>query len=174
MTPAQQSALEALAGHALTAGEAAQIDLLLAHRDDVAIAAVLSVGRKALFTRTIDARGVRSALPVVDAVEFLALLRETAAASTMPSWLETMLVAMDVPADQHFAYFDTMACAHGWLQKEAGLDLGAATTRAMLNMIAASDPDRFGASTTTLKAMGERDDPVHYTAVSAALNGVVV
>jgi hypothetical protein len=173
MTLAQQSALEALAGRALTAAEVLQIDPLLAKRDDVGIAEVLSVGRKASVVRTIDERGVRAALPIVDAVAFLTLLRETAAASTMPTWLETMLVAMDVPAKQHLAYFDTLACAHGWLQKEAGLDLGAVTTRAMLDMIAASDPDRFGTSTAVLKAMGERDDPVHYTEVSNALNGIV-
>lgn len=45
MTPAQQAALEALAGRALSADEQAEIDALLTGRDDVRIAAVLNAGQ---------------------------------------------------------------------------------------------------------------------------------
>jgi hypothetical protein len=170
MTPAQQTALQALVGRALTAGEVKQVDLLLPDRNDVAIAALLSIGRTRLVEHMIGARGVRTALPIVQAVEFLALLRDTAAANSIPEWLETLLTVMRVPAEQHFAYFDTMACAHDWLQQEAGIDLGAATTRAMLDMIAASDPSHFGASVAILKQLAERADPIPFTEVSRVLN----
>ena len=47
MTPAQRAALEALVGREITADEAAQLDTLLDpdNRNDVSIAALLSVGR---------------------------------------------------------------------------------------------------------------------------------
>lgn len=45
MTPAQQSALEAVVGRPLSAEEVATIDALLADRNDVEIAAVLTAGQ---------------------------------------------------------------------------------------------------------------------------------
>lgn len=71
MTPAQQSALEGLVDRALTAQEVADIDPLLAanNRNDVAIAAVLSIGRmhlgslsKAIFQRWAARTGVRAVI----------------------------------------------------------------------------------------------------------------
>lgn len=168
--PTQKSALEVLVGHTLSADEVTQINVLLPLRNDVAIAALLSVNRKALATRTIDERGVRALLPVVQAAPFLGLLKSVATADTIPDWLSGVLAKMGVDVANHAAYFDTMACAHPWLQQEAGIDLGAKTTRDMLDLIAASDFSTYGQSVSTLKSQGQRDDPIHYTAVSDALN----
>lgn len=170
MTPAQQSALEALAGRTLTADELTEIDDLLPARNDVAIAAVLSAGRKVLVARTIDERGVRAALSIRQASQFLSLLKSAATVTTMPTWLTAMLVAMDIDAADHPAYFETLACAYPWLQQEAGIDLASPTTRSMLDMIASSDAVTYGGAVSILKALPERDDPIHYTAVSDALN----
>lgn len=169
MTPAQQSALEALAGRALTADQIVQIDALLPARNDVAIAAALSTGRTALFTHLITARGVRQALPVVQAVEFLTLLHDTATAATIPAWLTTVLTQAGVPVEQHFAYFDTIACAHDWLQSD-GIDLGSTAARGMLDLIAMNDPPRFTPAVATLKALGQRTDPIQFNDVSRVLN----
>ncbi len=57
MTPAQQSALESVAGRALTADDIAAIDPLLPNRNDVEIAAVLTEGqprrRKSITVETV-------------------------------------------------------------------------------------------------------------------------
>lgn len=170
MGPKEQSALEALARRALSADEVVTLGPLVATRNDVAIAAVLSVGRTALALREITARGVRAALPIVDAVRLLHLLQETAELGSVPTWLTDVLTARGVPATEHFAYLDTLACAHGWLQQETGIDLGSPTTRAMLDLIAESDQLTFDQTVDTLKALAERPDPIYFDQVSAALN----
>ena len=170
MSPNEQTALEGLAGRALLVDEVAALGPLVQARNDVAIAELLSVARVAIQPRTITARGVRAALPIPTAVPFLALLREAATAASVPQWMGDVLTAAGVPTDDHPAYLDTFACAYAWLQQEGGIDLGAATTRAMLDLIAASDPAKFGATVTTLKALAEHPDPIPFDRVSAALN----
>lgn len=172
MTPAQQSALAGLVGRALTAGEVSAIEPHLAVRNDVAIAAILSTGRVSLFPRTITARGVRAAVPIVAAVRFLQLLRDLEGLTEAPAWLTAILTAMGVPEADRFAYLDTLGCAHAWLQQEAGVDLGSPTTRSMLDLLAASNPPLYGACVATLKSLAERSDPIPFALVSQKLNEV--
>jgi len=167
---AQLAALSTLVDRPLTDVEVATLTALLDVRNDVATAALLSIGRARLVSRTITARGVRGALPIPDAARFLKLLSDTASAEAVPAWLDAVLTLQDVPESDHGAYLDTFACAHEWLQQAAGLDLGDRTTRAGLDLIAASNPDKFGVSVATLKAMAEVADPIPFDQVSRALN----
>lgn len=170
MTPEQQSALEGLVGRALTAAELVALQPLVDARNDVAIAEVLSVGRKTLFFRSITTLGVRAALPIVAGSKFLKLLRELATATAVPDWLAGVLTSLGIPDDEHPAYLDTIASAHAGLQRDPGVDLGSDTARGMLDIIAASDPPALGAAVVTLKALAERDDPFHFDQVSVVLN----
>lgn len=173
MTPAQQSALELLVGRALTSDEQERIDPLLLIRDDVAIAAALSSGRRALVSHKISARGVRETLTVPQAGRLLRLFKSTADAyvanpTNVPAWLAAVLAAAGVPAEDRADYFDMVACAHEWLQGD-GIDMGAMKPRSMLDMIAGSDPS-FADTVASLKRLGERDDPILFAEVSRALN----
>jgi hypothetical protein len=170
MTPAQQSALAGLVGRALTAGEVSAIEPHLSVRNDVAIASILSTGRAVLIPRTITARGVRAAVPIVAAVRFLQLLRDLEGLAEAPAWLTAILTAMSVPEADRFAYLDTLGCAHAWLQQEAGIDLGSPTTRGMLDLLAASNPALYGTTVVTLKSLAERPDPILFPQVSDVLN----
>lgn len=170
MNTSEQAALEGLAGRSLSADDVAALGPLVQARNDVEIAALLSAGRSVVMPRTVTARGIRAAVPIVAAVPFLALLREAAASSTVPAWLASALTAGGVPEEDYPAYLDTVACAHAWLQQEGGIDLGSSTTRAMLDLIAASDRSKFGATVTTLKALAERPAPIHFNEVSTVLN----
>lgn len=171
MMPAEQSALEGLADRPLSADEAAALVELVAIRNDVAIAALLSAGRTRVVSRTITARGVRAALSIPDAVRFLNLLRDTAASADVPEWLVNVLASTgDVHADDYAAYRDTFACAHEWLQQAAGLDLGDPATRSGLDIIAASNPPVFGPIVDKLKSLALVDDPISFDRVSSVLN----
>lgn len=172
MSPNQKAALEALLGRALTADEVTELTPHVNERHDAAVAEVLSRGRVKHVTREITERGIRAALPVVSASRFIRLLKEAAEASSVPVWLENTLTAMGVPADQHQDYADAFASAYGWLRQEAGLDIGSAATRGMLDVIAGSNPAEFGATVATIKALSEQPDPIHFNAVSDALAGV--
>ena len=171
MSPNEQTALEDVAGRALLVDEMAVLGPLVEVRNDVAIATLLSVGRTRLVSRTITARGVRGALSIPDAMRFLNLLRDTAESAGVPDWLINVLATTtEVAVADYPAYRDTFACAHDWLQQAAGLDLGDPTTRAGLDLIAASDQEKFGATVATLKALAEHHDPIPFDRVSAALN----
>jgi hypothetical protein len=174
MTPAQKAALEALAGRALSADQIAAINPLLPVRNDVAIAAALSVGRRALISHKVSARGIREALTVSQAGRLLRLFKSTADAyvtdpTIVPAWLTAVLDKANVPVDEHLDYFDMAACAHEWLQGD-GIDMGATKPRSFLDLIALSDPATFGTTVTTLKSLGECDDPIPFNKVSDVLN----
>jgi hypothetical protein len=169
MKPAEQSALQGLVESELSAEELLALEPLVEARNDVGIATLLSAGRTRLVPRLITARGVRGALTVPQASRFLALLKDAAGATDLPAWLDVALRMIGVPAEDHPAYLDMFACAHEWLQGN-GLDLGDPTTRAGLDIIAASDPAKFGATVAILKAMAVVDDPIPFDHVSRALN----
>lgn len=170
MTPQQQSALEGLVGRALAPGEITQLDILLPQRNDVAIAALLSVGRVKLHPRMITERGVRGTLSVIAAANLITLLREAADPANPPTWLPAVLGAAGVPQAAHYAYIDSMACAYTWLRQDAGIDVGSPAARGMLDLIALSDSTKFGASVTALKAIAEHPDPIEFNQVSDVLN----
>lgn len=154
MTPAQQSALETVAGRALTADEIVAIDALLADRNDIQIAAILSAGRVTLTPHEMGERGVLDVLGPVDGDVFL-------------SALESITIADDLPPPLR-PLFGAIHRGVAWL-KTSGLDVGSTTTRAMLDGLAA-----FGklntAHVAAIKATAERPDPIFPSAISDALN----
>ena len=114
-------------------------------------------------------RGVRSALPIVQGALLIKTLRDLEAATAAPAWLSAVLGALKVPADQQWAYFDTLQCGHAWLRAE-GLDVGVQRTRDMLDVLAAGVPELAEAA-ATLKALGLQPDPITPDQVSRALRG---
>lgn len=168
MTPAQQSALESLVGRPLTGDEYMAIDALLPIRNDVEIAAVLSAGRVRLVSHMVSERGVRNLLGAKEAMEFLNTLRDLDGATVLPDWLEAGMVSAHIPADEHAATLDAMACAWAWLRSD-GIDLGSARTQDLLDLLSISKP-AIATACQKLKQAGRADDPIDYNSVSNALN----
>ncbi|ODU07990.1 MAG: hypothetical protein ABS84_14870 [Rubrivivax sp. SCN 71-131] len=169
MTTQQQTALESLAGRALTEGEVTSIGALVDAWDTQGIADALSVGRTRVEPRLISERGVR-ALPVLPRSRHALLSELASAATAAPAWLVPTLTAVGVPADDHDAYAADLASAHGWLLNADGLDVGAPAARAMLDMIAIAVP-ATAAACTAVKALAEHPDPITHMQVALALQG---
>lgn len=172
MLPAQQAALEAVAGRVLDAGDLAALDPLLNVRDDIAIAAHLSVGRVRVGEHRVSELGVRRCLGVVPASRLLKVLRDSAVAAdsgAVEPWLVTTLTGMGVPASDHDAYQETVGSAWRWLTQAEGLDVGASAARDMLDLIAAGVP-AVATACAAIKGLAVVDDPLSSAAVSAALN----
>ena len=153
MTPDQQAAIESVAGQALTAGELVAIDSLLAARNDVQIAAIISAGRVRVVSHLIGERGILDVLGPVAGDAFLAAL-EAITADNLPVPLQP--------------YFGALRRGIAWLKTD-GLDVGSATTRGLLDSLAAAGvvaPE----SVASIKDLAERPDPIHYNHVSDALN----
>lgn len=140
MTPAQQSALEAVAGHALTQAEIDAIDPLLLDRNDVEIAAILSVGRVAT-AHTEIGNGL-----------ILATIGLTSG-NTLLDYLAT---------DATFRHVRP-------LLEQGRLDVGSALVRGALDQFAAEGVITQ-AEANALKALAETPNPIQYNAVSDALN----
>jgi hypothetical protein len=132
------------------------------------IAAVVSAGRKAVGSRMISERGVRSALGAVAGSKFLRLLKELSTSEQAPAWLTAVLNVMGVPANDQVFYLETLACAYDWVRSTDGLDIGDHTTRQFLDLIAAGNPD-LAAACATLKGMAERPEPVTWDQCQAAV-----
>ena len=143
MTPAQQSALEAVAGRALTGEEIAAIDLLLPERNDVAIAAILSTGRVKTQPTLI---GIGTVLAVMahSGGEFLNALESMGATDANVKWALKMI-------------------------EQQTFDVGHAVTRAQLDSFAGASPE-MAAAVGALLDVAEVADPINYNAVSDALN----
>lgn len=143
MTPAQQTALEALVGRALTAVEVAAIDTQLPERNDVAIAAVLSADRVRVEPRRV---GIGTILATMrpNGGAFLDALEQLAAADSNVKWTLKLI-------------------------EQSNFDIGLAATREELTAFAAEHP-ALAANIAALLAVAEVDDPIHYNAVSDALN----
>lgn len=143
MTPAQKSALEGLVNRPLTEAEEGYIDSFLPARDDVSIAGVLSVGRTALRENKI---GIGTILAVMrpNGGAFLSGLKELAETDPNVFWTLELI-------------------------KMGGLDVGMKETREELLKFAAARPD-MAPAIEALLATAEVKDPIHYNAVSDALN----
>ena len=143
MTPAQQSALEAVAGRALTADEIAAIDPQLPARNDVAIAAVLSVGRVRVEPKRV---GIGTILATMrpNGGAFLDALEQLAATDSNVKWTLRLI-------------------------EQSNFDIGLPATREELTAFAAGHP-ALAANIAALLAVAEISDPIHYNAVSDALN----
>ena len=167
MTPQQKAALETLMGTAMTPEMETQVGPLVDARFDAQIAAAISVGRTLIMPLMISERGIRAALSIDDAYAFLTELENAQAAP--PAWLSPTLLAMGVPAEKHPAYANALSSAWRWLTQDAGLDLGSAALRGLLDLIAAGVP-ALASGCVTLKALAERADPISVNSVSEALN----
>jgi hypothetical protein len=143
MTPAQQTALEAIKGRALTADEIAALDPLLPSRNDVAIAAVLSVGRVRVEPRRV---GIGTILATMrpNGGYFLDALEQLATTDSNVKWTLKLI-------------------------EQSNFDIGLPATREELSAFAAANP-ALAANINALLAVAEIDDPIPTNAVSDALN----
>ena len=143
MTPAQQAALDSVAGRPLTAQETVDIDALLPMRNDVAIAAILSVGR--VITRPTPI-GIGTVLAVMAPAggDFLNALESMGAADSNVKWALKMI-------------------------EQGTFDVGHPVTRAQLVDFAGKAPAMSGAIAALL-AVAEAPDPISFNTVSDALN----
>lgn len=149
MTPAQQTALETVAGRPLTPGEIVAIDALLPDRNDVQIAAILSAGRVTIQQTPI---GIGTILAVMapSGGMFLAGLRQMAA--IQPPTEESANIEWSLE-----------------MIKQGTFDVGHPVTRAQLQAFAAAQPS-MASAIAALLAVAEQPDPINYNAVSDALN----
>lgn len=143
MTPSQQLALEGLISRSLAVDEIAAIDLLLPERNDVAIAAILSTGRVKSQPTPI---GIGTVLAVMapSGGEFLNALESMGASDANVKWAIKMI-------------------------EQSTFDVGHPVTRAQLEAFAGAAPE-MAAAVGALLAVAEVADPIHYNAVSDALN----
>jgi hypothetical protein len=141
----------------------------LAARDCQELARIRSVGRVKRSTKMISERGVRAALSIAAGSHFIRLLKDASETVGVPAWLAGALTGMGVPADSHQDYADAIASAYGWLRQDSGLDLGSTATRGLLDLIAASDPSKFGPTVTTLKTLADQPDPLTAQQVAEAM-----
>lgn len=143
MTPAQQTALQGLVARTLTADEVIALDSLLPDRNDVAIAAILSTGRVKSQPTPI---GIGTVLAVMapSGGAFLNAIESKGATDANVKWALKMI-------------------------EQQTFDVGHPVTRAQLEAFAADTP-AMATAIDALMAVAETADPIHYNAVSAALN----
>lgn len=144
MTPAQQSALEAIAGRGLTADEMAAIEPHLASRNDGAIAALLPAAVNVVSTPI----GVGTILAVMapSGGGFLNGLEGLAAADANVKWSLKLI-------------------------ERGEFDIGHPVTRMQLSAFAQGNP-ALAPAISALLAVAERTEPVSTNAVSDALNRI--
>lgn len=143
MTPDQQTALESVVGRTLTTDEIAAIDALLPERNDVQIAAILSVGRTRVQSTPI---GIGTVLAVMapSGGDFLNALESLGQTDANVKWALKMI-------------------------EQATFDVGHPVSRAQLQAFAQAQPT-LSPAVAALLAVAEQPDTIHYNAVSDALN----
>lgn len=154
MTPEVINALQALVGRVLATEEQAALAPLVAARNDVAIAALLSVGRVRIESRMLSERGVLSALGSQDGDAMLTALEGITSPESMP-----------VPLRSNYG---AIRRAVSWLKGD-GVDVGDPLTRGLLDALAATGVIQ-AASAVAVKRLAERPDPLPFGAVSDAIN----
>ena len=144
MTPAQQSALEAIAGRGLTADEMAAVDPHLASRNDGAIAALLPAAVNVVSTPI----GVGTILAVMapSGGDFLNGLEGLAAADANVKWSLKLI-------------------------ERGEFDIGHPVTREQLSAFAQANP-ALSPAISALLAVAERTELASTNAVSDALNRI--
>ena len=140
MTPDVKSALEGVAGRALTAQEEAGIDALLPARNDVAIATLLSAGRTRPFVREI---GNGTILEVLGITVGNALLDEL---TTNTTHVKPLLDQGRLRIDSTLVQMTIQSFTQG------------------------SQPILTQAQADALCALGKSADPIHFNTISDALN----
>lgn len=154
MTPEVIAALQALVGRALTDDELAALAPLVAVRNDVATAALLSVGRVRIEARMLSERGVLSALGSEAGDKMLTALEGITSADSLPAPLRSN--------------YGAIRRAVSWLKGD-GVDVGDPLTRGLLDALAATGVIQ-AASAAAVKRLAERPDAVAVSPVSDALN----
>ena len=142
MTPAQQSALEELAGRTLTAEDIAAIEPFLADRNDVQIAALLPP--KVMLVSTPIGIGTILAVLAPNGGQFLDALETLGSSDPNVKWALKLI-------------------------EQSNFDVGMAATRAQMQAFAQAAPS-FAEGIAALLQTAERATPIHYNAVSDALN----
>ena len=143
MTPEQQTALETVAGRALTAGDIAAIDLLLPDRQDVQIAELLSIGRVKPVSTPI---GIGTVLAVLapNGGEFLNALETMGQSDANVKWALKLI-------------------------EQSNFDVGMPATRAQMEAFKLAVP-ALESGIDALLSTAVHPDSVSYNAVSDALN----
>ncbi len=149
MAPTQQAALEGLVNRDLSADEITAIDLLLGDRNDVAIAAILSVGRTRIESKQIG-RGTILAVMAPMGGLFLGTLRDIG--DTRPRTIDSANVAEVVG-----------------LIDRGEFDIGMEASRVQLQLFASANAD-IAPGIAALLALPVVPDPLSVAAVSAILN----
>ena len=149
MAPTQQAALEGLVNRDLSADEITAIDLLLGDRNDVAIAAILSVGRTRIESKQIG-RGTILAVMAPMGGLFLGTLRDIG--DTRPRTIDSANVAEGVG-----------------LIDRGEFDIGMEASRVQLQLFASANAD-IAPGIAALLALPVVPDPLSVAAVSAILN----
>lgn len=158
MTPAQQSALEGVAGRPLTGDDVLSIDTLLVadNRNDVAISSLLSVGRTRLTARMIGERGIMAVLGTIEGEACLQAFESFATTPLLPAH----------PLAPHHAGIKRML---GWLKTDEGLDVGTPQAAGLLGIMV-----QLGTLQATwvnaILALAKTPDPINVNIVSNALN----
>ena len=158
MTPAQQSALEALAGRTLTADEVAAIEPLVVAWAPQAIADILSLGRTEVRSRIISARGIAELMP------------------GGPLTAEALLLKLEGARDAMLAGTAQQQVFGSLLRRQLkrldddGLDIGSPALRQMLDELMAAGVLTAG-EVAALKDMAARPAPVTHMQVALALKG---
>ena len=142
MTPAQQTALESLAGRPLSEDEIAAIEPLLPERNDVAIAALLPP--KVSIVSTPIGIGTILATLAPNGGAFLDALESAGTSDPNVKWALKLI-------------------------EQSNFDVGMSATRAQMVAFAQAAP-AFADGIAALLATAERSEPIHYNAVSDALN----
>ena len=145
MNAQQQTALENLISRPLSASEIAEIDNVLAIRNDVAIAQVLSAGRTKVQTRQVGI-GTILATMAPNGGDFLNTLETLGATDANVKWALKLI-------------------------EKGEFDVGLEATRSQLSAYAQAMP-ALADGINALLALAEVADPIHYNSVSDALNGV--
>ena len=142
MTPAQQSALESVCGQVLTPEQITAIEPYVADRNDVAIAALLPA--KVSVVSTPIGIGTILAVLAPNGGAFLDALESAGASDPNVKWALKLI-------------------------EQSNFDVGMAVTRAQMQAFAQAVPV-FADGISALLATAERSEPIHYNAVSDALN----
>lgn len=143
MTLDQQTALEAVAGRALSSEEIQVLDPLVSLRNDVETAKILSRGRIKVQPSPI---GIGTVLAVMAPLggEFLNALESMGATDANVKWALKMI-------------------------EQSTFDVGHSVTRVQLEKFASSVPE-MAAAVGALLVVAEVADPINYNTVSDALN----
>ena len=142
MTPAQQTALESLAGQALTTEQIAAIEPFLADRNDISIAALLP--SKVTIQSTPIGIGTILAVLAPNGGAFLDALETLGQTDSSVKWALKLI-------------------------EQSNFDVGMAATRQQMQAFAQAAP-AFADGIAALLATADRANPIHYNAVSDALN----